>query len=233
MVPMSDFKICCPPGSKATGYAALYLKAFGLAVTDTPDGDTTHLLLPVPTRSFDDLPQGITVVGGNLHCLPGFDTIDLLKDPVYLEGNAAITARCALPLIGKELKGLPVLVLGWGRIGKRLGVYLADAGARVFIAARKESDVAMIRALGFEGIFLDQAAAVLPKFDAVLNTIPAMVLPAFRCAQDCVLLELASRPGMAGSNIIRASGLPGKYAPRESGELIARRLLAILKEEGK
>ena len=124
-------------------------------------------------------------------------------------------------------------MLGWGRIGKRLGVYLADAGAMVTIAARKESDVAMIRALGYDGIFLEQAASALPKFWAVLNTIPAMVLPAFKCRPDCVLLELASRPGMAGNNIIRASGLPGKYAPRESGELIARRLLAILKEEGK
>lgn len=233
MVLMSEMKFCCPPGNGATGYAALYLKAAGLPVTDTLGADTTHLLLPVPTRSFDDLPEDVTIVGGNLHCLPGYDTIDLLKDAVYLEENAAITARCALPLIGKELKDLPVLVLGWGRIGKRLGVYLADAGAKVTIAVRKESDVDMIQALGYEGIFLHQAASVLPRFGAVLNTIPAMVLPAFQCRPDCVLLELASRPGMAGNNIIRASGLPGKYAPRESGELIARRLLAILKEERK
>ena len=233
MVLMSEIKLCCPPGNEAVRYAAVYLKASGIPVTDTPEPDTTHMLLPVPTRCFDDLPEGVTIVGGNLHCLPGCDTIDLLKDPQYLEENAAITARCALPLIGKDLKDLPVLVLGWGRIGKRLGVYLADAGAMVTIAARKESDVAMIRALGYDGIFLEQAASALPKFWAVLNTIPAMVLPAFKCRPDCVLLELASRPGMAGNNIIRASGLPGKYAPRESGELIARRLLAILKEEGK
>ena len=233
MVLMSETKLCCPIGNEAAGYAAIYLKAAGLAVTDTPEADTTHLLLPVPTRSFDDLPEGVTIIGGNLHCLPGYDTIDLLKDPAYLEENAAITARCALPLIGKKLKDLPVLVLGWGRIGKRLAVYLSDAGAKATIAVRKERDLEMIRALGYEGIFLHQAASVLPAFAAVLNTIPAMVLPAFQCRPDCVLLELASRPGMAGNNITRASGLPGKYAPRESGELIARRLLAILEEDGK
>ena len=233
MVLMSEMKFCCPPGNEATGYAAMYLKAAGLAVTDTPEPDTTHLLLPVPTRSFDDLPDGVNIIGGNLHCLPGYDTIDLLKDPVYLEENAAITARCALPLIGKELKDLPVLVLGWGRIGKRLAINLSDAGAKVRVAARREADVNLIQALGYNGIILDQAASLLPKFGAVLNTIPAMVLPAFKCRPDCILLELASRPGMAGNNIIRASGLPGRYAPRESGALIARRLLAILKEEGK
>ena len=230
---MSHINICCPSGNQATGYAADYLKAAGLSVTETADENTTHLLLPVPTRSFDDLPEGVVIVGGNLHCLPGYRTIDLLKDPEYLAENAAITARCAIDLIGKDPKDLPVLILGWGRIGKCLGKFLGDAGAKVTIAARKEADVAMIRALGYNGVLIDRAAPLLPEFGAVLNTVPAMVLPAFRCDPDCVLLELASRPGMAGDNIIRASGLPGKYAPTESGALIARRLLAILEEEGK
>lgn len=230
MVLMSEIKICCPPGNPATEYAADYLKET-FTVTAQPEPDTTHLLLPVPTRCFDDLPEGIVVVGGNLHCLPGYKTIDLLKDPEYLNENAAITARCAVKLIGKELKNLPVLVLGWGRIGKCLATYLADSGAKVTIAARKERDLAMVRSLGYESVPIAEAAALLPGFGAVLNTVPAMVLPAFRCDPDCVLLELASRPGMAGNNIIRASGLPGKYAPRESGTLIARRLLAILKED--
>ena len=230
---MSEIKICCPSGNAATEYAAHYLKEAGMTVTDSPDAETTHLLFPVPTRCFDDLPEDIVIVGGNLHCLPGYQTIDLLKDPEYLAQNAAITARCAMGLIGKELKDLPVLILGWGRIGKCLGKFLGDAGAKVTIAARKEADVTMASALGYEGVHIGQAASLLPKFGAVLNTIPAMVLPAFKCHPDCVLLELASRPGMAGNHIIRASGLPGKYAPEASGRLIARRLLAIVKEEGK
>lgn len=230
---MSEINICCPPGNAAVSFAAEYLKEAGITVTDSVGADTTHLLLPVPTRSFDDLPENVVIVGGNLHCLPGYETIDLLKDAQYLAENAAITARCAMDLIGKELRDLPVLVLGWGRIGKCLGKFLRDAGAKVTIAARKEADVALIQALGYGGVFMDEAAALLPEFGAVLNTVPAMVLPAFRCQPDCVLLELASRPGMAGNNIVRASGLPGKYAPKESGALIARRLLAILKEDGK
>lgn len=226
---MSEIQICCPQGNMAVEYAAEYLKDAGIAVANSPE-EATHLLLPVPTRSFDDLPEGVIIAGGNLHCLPGYKTIDLLKDAEYLAENAAITARCAIRLIGKELKDLPVLVLGWGRIGKCLGKFLSEAGAKVTIAARKETDVAMIRALGYGGIFIDQAAAALMQFDAVLNTVPVMILPSVNCRSGCVLLELASRPGMAGNGIIRASGLPGKYAPKESGALIARRLLALLKE---
>lgn len=229
MMLMSDLIVYCMPGHPAVGHAAAYLKTKGIHVADRLEPGVTHLLLPVPTRSLGDVPEGVVIVGGNLP--EGPDAIDLLKDPEYLAMNAAITARCAIGLIGKELEGLPVLVLGWGRIGKCLGKFLGGAGAKVTIAARKAADVAMIRALGYESVAMDRVSPLLPKFGAVLNTVPAMVLPAFNCAPDCVLLELASKPGMAGNNITDARGLPGKYAPKESGELIARRFLALVKEE--
>ena len=224
---MSEMKIYCLPGNAATAFAGQFLESFGIPVAAAPESGVTHLLLPIPTRIPVQPPEGMTVVGGNL-TVPG---IDLLKDPFYLAENAAITARCAIRLIGKELDGLPVLVLGWGRIGKCLGKFLAEAGAEVTIAARKESDVAMIRALGHDGIFLHQAAEALTRFGAVLNTIPAMILPVVDHRKDCVLMELASKPGMAGDNIMDARGLPGKYAPEESGRLIARTILRLCKEE--
>ena len=224
---MSEMKIYCLPGNAATAFAAQFLEEYGIPVALAPEPGVTHLLLPVPTRIPVQPPEGMTVIGGNL-TVPG---IDLLKDPFYLADNAAITARCAIRLIGKELEGLPVLVLGWGRIGKCLGKFLSEAGAVVTIAARKESDVAMIRALGHDGIFLHQAAKELPRFGAVLNTIPTMILPVVDCRKDCVLMELASKPGMAGDNIMDARGLPGKYAPEESGRLIARTILRLCKEE--
>lgn len=227
---MSDLKICCIPGDPALRYAAAYLQEAGLTVTDVPQPDTTHLLLPVPTRC--EIPSaGAVIVGGNLP--ESVNGIDLLKDPEYLARNAAITARCAMNLIGKEPRGLPVLILGWGRIGKCLCKFLGDAGAIVTVAARNPADVAMIGALGYEGIPLDRVCHQLPRFGAVINTIPAMVLPALGCAADCILLELASKPGMTGNNIIDGRGLPRRYAPRESGELIARRFLALIKEECK
>ena len=226
---MSEINIYCLPGHAATEYAGGFLQAAGIPVSLHPTPDATHWLLPVPTRIAVRAPEGVTIIGGNLNG-PG---IDLLKDPFYLAENAAITARCALGLIGKQLDELPVLVLGWGRIGKCLGKFLQEAGTRVTIAARKETDVAMIRALGYEGIFLREAASLLPRFGAVVNTVPAMVLSAFGCRDDCVLLELASQPGMTGKHIIDGRGLPGKYAPEESGRLIARTILRLCEEEGR
>ena len=224
---MDKMKIYIVPGNAATEQAGRFLQEAGVAVTGHICLKATHWLLPVPTKTSVDAPPGVTVIGGNL-AVPG---IDLLRDPFYLAENAAITARCAIKLIGKELDNLPVLVLGWGRIGKCLGKFLNDAGAEVTIAARKEADVAMVQALGYGGIFLHEAPPLLARFDAVINTIPAMVLSASGCRKDCVLLELASQPGMAGGNILDGRGLPGKYAPEESGRLIARTILRLCEED--
>ena len=224
---MSEINIYCLPGHAATGHAGRFLQEMGVPVSFCPVPGATHWLLPVPTRVQIHAPDGVTIIGGNLDGAG----IDLLKDPFYLAENAAITARCALGLIGRELKDLSVLILGWGRIGKCLGRFLRDAGAHVAVAVRNPSDAAMLRALGYEGIFLSDVPALLHRFGAILNTVPVMVLDASGCREDCVLLELASRPGMSGTNIIDGRGLPGGYAPEESGQLIARTVLRLIKED--
>lgn len=221
---MSEFNIYCLPGNAATEYAGRFLQQMGVPVSFVPDAAATHWLLPVPTRVPVQAPDGVTVIGGNLEGAG----IDLLKDQFYLAENAAITARCAMGLI----KGSSVLILGWGRIGKCLGQFLREAGAEVTIAARRESDVAMIRALGYGGVLIHEVPPLLSRFDAITNTVPAMVLSADGCREDCVLLELASQPGIAGVNIVDGRGLPGKYAPEESGRLIARTVLRLCREEG-
>ena len=221
---MSKTNIYCLPGNDAAAFAARFLEDSGIPVSRRISPEVTHVLCPVPTRVSVDAPAGVTVIGGNIA-----GGIDLLKDPFYLAENAAITARCAISLIDRELKGLTVLILGWGRIGKCLGKFLKDTGAEVTIAARKAEDVAMIRALGYCGIFIKDASP--DGFGAVLNTVPAMVLDAH--GADCLLMELASTPGITGAHILDARGLPGKCAPEESGRLIATTILRLLKEERK
>ena len=226
---MSDLNVCCMPVSPAMKDAAIWLRGAGITVTEAPTPETTHFLLPVPTRCFDTLPENVVIVGGNLHCLPGYAVIDLLKDPQYLVENAAITARCAVKLVETDWRGLPVLVLGWGRIGKYLARELRELGADVTIAARKAGDLETAAALGYGTIPISDVKQALSRFRVVFNTIPAMVLPLG--AWDGIAVELASKPGMSGGNIVDGKGLPGRLAPEASGELIARRFLALAKEE--
>ena len=211
--------------------AAKYLQ---LPTVDHPTPDATHLLLDVPLRNTDlentlaMLPPDITLIGGNLDIpsLEGYRKIDLLQDPEYLAQNAAITAHCAiklaLPHLDITLDRCPVLILGWGRIGKCLADLLQKLGAEVTVAARKECDRAMLNVLGYHAVDFSQLSKVLHGFQLIYNTVPEKILSeSTTVPTSCVKIELASKPGLPGE-YIDGRGLPGKLAPESSGKLIAQ-----------
>ena len=229
------------PRSEAVRHAACCLSEIGISVTERAAPDVTHLLLPVPSFPSGDeylahylteLPDEVIVSGGNLRSplLEHYRCVDFLQDPYYLAENAAITADCALELVEEKLpepSGQRALVLGWGRIGKCLGQLLRSKGIEVTIAARKPADLAMIRALGYGAEPISQVRDTLLRYDAVLNTVPELILPEIRTKPGCVILELASKPGMTGPGILSARGLPGKMAPERSGKLIAETFIRL------
>ena len=234
---MSPITVCCPIQTGAMEYATNILRAQGYQIIDFPEADTGHLLLPVPSFPkgsaylepiLKELPMNARVHGGFLNVPPliGYERVDYLFDPYYLARNAAITAACTIDmmenLLGNEVSGHSVLILGWGRIGKCLGKSLQNKGAYVTIAARKDSDLAMIDALGYRAMDLKHL-----KLDSqfIINTIPAMVLP--QVPANVYAIDLASKPGMGGEKIISARGLPGKMRPAESGQLIAETFMRL------
>lgn len=197
------------------------------------------ILLPVP--SFEEsglvkgggdpnnLPADALIVGGKLSSLTSHNTLDLLSHPLYLSENAAITAHCALQVATQHLpvvlKDCNILVIGWGRIGKCLVRLLRLLGANVTVAAHSESDSALLEALGYRVIDLNTEDPDLRNFRVIFNTADFPVLPSPKqstCRADCVKIDLASSEGIEGQDVIRAKGLPNKYAPESSGKLIAR-----------
>ena len=224
---MKDILVYPGFSGKAGEYAAAFLASRGISLIDHPSPDITHLLLDVPSREIpggllERLPEDVGVVGGNLD-LPEHRTIDLLKSEWYLARNAAITAECALWVAAEHLEtvfaGAKVLVIGWGRIGKCLARLLKDIGATVTVAARKKADRAMAEALGFSSTL----PGLVPEgCRVVFNTVP---IPVMESTADCLNIDLASKPGILGDGVIRARGLPGKYAPESSGYLIGEAFL--------
>ena len=231
----------------ACRYAADFLAQAGIRLVDHPSPEITHLLLDVP--SFQDsgqfrgggdlkdllrmLPADVTVIGGNLEPLEGRRRMDLLKNEGYLAQNAAITAECAIQVAAAHMQsvfsGSPVLVIGWGRIGKCLALLLKGLGAQVLIAARKEADRAMAAALGFGAV--DTAALDPRPYRVVFNTVPYPILHTEGTEKSrTLLIELASKPGISGSNVISARGLPGIYAPESAGRLMADTILRKFRE---
>ena len=244
-------RVYYPAGSTdAIVYAARALRRKGCAVACEPGASVTHLMLDIPSFASDgslrgggsldallaSLPESISIIGGNLaeHIPKSIPFIDLLQDHLYLAQNAGITAHCALQVameaLPVTLDSCPVFVVGWGRIGKCLAALLKQLGANVAVYARKETDRAILSALGYTiQPIHDTPYGPLP-YRAIFNTVPAPVLTAEflrACPADCVKIELASTQGFAGSDVIVARGLPGKYAPESSGELIARTILRL------
>lgn len=224
--------------------AAQQLKDSGYHFSHTPSGSVTHLLLPVPSFNSDGcvkgggmlddilqkLPADTRIIGGNLPDT-GHPAYDLLQDSEYVAENAFLTAHCAVRLVLDRLpfplRGQTVLVIGWGRIGKCLAALLKGLEAAVTVAARKETDRAMLHALGYRAIPVDGLQA--GGYQVILNTVPAMVLP--DCPAKCLKIDLASKQGIGGRDVLWARGLPGKYAPEASGELIARTVRKYLNKE--
>lgn len=231
--------------SAALSCAIQQLRQNDCSFSDVPGDHITHLLLPVPSLSPDGsirgggdlgqllqmLPKNINIIGGGLPSLPGYQVADLLQDTDYVAENAYITAHCAVRLAMEKLptalRGCKILVIGWGRIGKCLAALLKGLEADVTVAARKEADRAILNALGYKSALTDSPDN--GDYRIIFNTVPAPV----RCKGgiNCLKIDLASVQGIVGDNVIHARGLPGKDAPEASGNLIARTVLRLLKED--
>ena len=161
--------------------------------------------------------------------------------------NAVPTAEGAIQLAMEHLPitihGARVLVTGFGRVGRLTAQRFAALGAKVCVAARKYEQLAWAQAMGLGCEHLGQLAGWLCGYDLVINTVPARVLGQTELEDlrpDCLVLDLASRPGGVdlaaagelGLTVIWALSLPGKVAPVSAGAAIKRTIYNMLSELG-
>ncbi len=171
----------------------------------------------------------------------GLQITDYFTDEALAVSNAVPTAEGAIAV---AMEALPVtihrtdcLVIGFGRIGKLLAHRLHALGANVTVSARKRTDFAWADAFCYRAIDTRDLRGKLGGFRVIFNTVPQAVLPDECLAElrgDCVLIELASRPGFSlaaaqarGLYAVRAGGLPGKAAHETAARAIRDTLYAI------
>lgn len=172
-------------------------------------------------------------------------SIDLLKREELVVLNTIATAEGTIQLAmentQKTIHGSNILIMGFGRVGKVLAKMLDGIGAKVSCEARKNSDIAWIKAYGYNPIHLSELDTVLGDYDIIINTIPFQILDENRLKyvkKECTILDLSSTPGGVDRNAARRMGLkliwalslPGKVAPMTSAEFIKETLHHILKE---
>lgn len=171
--------------------------------------------------------------------------LDIIKREELAVLNAISTAEGAIQIAinetPKNIHGNNILVLGFGRIGKVLSKMLDGIGAKVACEARKATDLAWIKAYGYEPINLIELKEHLHKYDIIINTIPYIVLNKEmlqEVKEDALIIDLASNPGGVDRDAIKELGikfnwalsLPGKVAPITSAEFMKETLLNMFKE---
>lgn len=173
------------------------------------------------------------------------EVIDLLKREELVVLNTISTAEGAIQIAMEEtiktIYGSKVLVLGYGKVGKILANMLKGIGANVYCEARKNVDLAWIKAYGYVPVHLSELEKYLSEFDIIINTIPTLILNKERLEKvkkECLIIDLASNPGgvdkaeakKMGIKTIWALSLPGKVAPLTSAEFIKDTIYNVLKE---
>ena len=176
------------------------------------------------------------------------EVIDIMKRDDLAILNTIATAEgtieVAIKNTDKILQGSRVLILGFGRVGKIVANKFSKMSAIVTCAARKVSDLAWIKAYGYNSLNINDMLYDLKEFDIIINTVPQTILRERELKHidaEALLIDLASSPGgidgkMAksmGLNFIWALALPGRIAPSSSAKFIKDTVYTIIEEMSK
>ena len=176
------------------------------------------------------------------------EVIDIMKRDDLAILNTIATAEgtieVAIKNTDKILQGSRVLILGFGRVGKIVANKFSKMSAIVTCAARKVSDLAWIKAYGYNSLNINDMLYDLKEFDIIINTVPQTILRERELKHidaEALLIDLASSPGgidgkMAksmGLNFIWALALPGRIAPSSSAKYIKDTVYTIIEEMSK
>lgn len=240
-----DSDASSPAAETTLSYADLLV----LPIPATRDG--VHLNAPDAPRSIPlevivaALRPGQTVAGGTLPkkiadtvIAKGCRIYDCQTDERFVLPNALATAEGAIAMAIAESDDLLAechsVVLGFGRIAKQLCRLLSAMGAMVTVVARRECDRTLARTLGYSALPFSDVDAALSDASLIFNTVPACLIDFANVAPTVngTVIDLAPvyEPSQMPVKVIRAAALPAKYAPAYAGRLMARCILAHLRE---
>lgn len=176
----------------------------------------------------------------------GVQVIDYYAREELITANAVPTAEGTLKVIIESTPGMVqwshAAVTGFGRTAKALVRVLTAVGANVTVFARRSTAWAQAQAWGCAACPFQSLPALAGTFDFIVNTVPARVIdePVLRRMHpDCPVIDIASPPGgvdrqaaeQCGIRVIPALSLPGKYAPKTAGEIIADTIASLIQGE--
>lgn len=192
---------------------------------------------------FDELPENAVFFAGNIPGEvrryaegKGLRACDMMIDELVAARNAVATAEGA---VAEAIARSPVnltksrcLVLGYGRCGRILMRLLKSFFCKVLVSEKDKTRAADAFVLA-DGIVSEaELTDVVGNVDFIFNTVPERILSEERLrhvGKNTWILDIASAPGgvdygaaeTLSVNAVLLPGLPGRYAPASSAEILA------------
>lgn len=164
--------------------------------------------------------------------------------------NAIATAEGTIADAIKESDGnldnSSCIIFGYGRCARALAKRLEGMNALVTIVARNTAQLQEAYENGYETVYLpdlkqeraDEKTELL-NADYIFNTIPAPVITGDilkKIKKDVLLIDIASKPGgtdfdacrQLGLKSMLSLGIPGKYAPKASADILLRSMRHLI-----
>lgn len=172
--------------------------------------------------------------------------VNYLDDETFIVKNAYLTAEGALAYIilntDTTIRQMPVLVLGYGRVGKSITKLLKDNYSIVSVATDDPIESAIASIFSDNVYSMESYKKDLKNFAVVVNTVPKLILEGDTLKlfdKKCFLLDLASMPGgtdfeaakSLGIHYMHALGVPGKVAPKTAGIYLKDIIVKHLEKE--
>lgn len=169
--------------------------------------------------------------------IPFYDFMEVesvtIANAIATAEGALIEAMLASPIVLHKSK---CLILGFGRCAKILADKLKGIGADVTIAARSKEALTFADAYSYHTISISNLTKCISEFSFIFNSIPSMVLDAAELSyvsKEATIIDIASAPGGINYDYcdqmhLQAKlclGLPGKYAPQTSAQILNEALL--------
>lgn len=164
---------------------------------------------------------------------------DFMDLPEVIEGNGWITAEATIAEVllqsDTSIYGQKVLVTGYGCCGEKIAKLFGKLGAKVIVAARRESVRERIRKDGFLAVDFEDMKNEMVNVETVINTVPSLVLTEEcieQMPQGSLIIDIASKPGGTDFEAAKrfgvksklALGLPGIYTTTSSALLLKKAL---------
>lgn len=167
---------------------------------------------------------------------------DAARDESFLTENSRLSALGALGFLitesGYDLKGAKVGLVGWGRIGSRLGGMLTFHGAELKVFTTSERTRIALGSCGVSTEKIDSMGGGLPVagLDILINTAPIPLSDTFKCGvvdAGLYVLDLASGDPFCGvSGVVKLPSIPDRFFPDAAARAFFSGLMAAVEVEG-